>query len=105
LSLTYFSHKVLRWLTPHLLLLILICSLLLVRDPNYAAVFATQLAGYAFAYLVFVLRDRVGWPKVVKAGLFFAVLNVAFLIGFKRFITSDYRGSWRRTERSDAVPR
>ena len=105
LSLTYFSHKVLRWLTPHLLLLILICSLLLVREPIYAAVFAAQLAGYAFAYLVFVMRDRVEWPKVVKAGLFFAVLNVAFLIGFKRFITSDYRGSWRRTERSNAAAR
>jgi cellulose synthase/poly-beta-1,6-N-acetylglucosamine synthase-like glycosyltransferase len=105
LSFTYFSHKVLRWLTPHLLLLILICSLLLACDITYAAVFAVQFLGYAFAYLVFVLRDRVKWPKIVKAGLFFAVLNVAFLIGFKRFIMSDYRGSWKRTERSDAIAR
>ncbi len=104
LSYTYFSHKVLRWLTPHFLILILLCSALILTmagDMFYATLFATQVLGYTFAYGVFVTRDRIKWPKIIKAGLFFAVLNVAFLVGFKRFITSDYRGSWRRTERTD----
>jgi cellulose synthase/poly-beta-1,6-N-acetylglucosamine synthase-like glycosyltransferase len=103
LGFTYFSHKVLRWLTPHLLLLVLASSLILVRNPVYLAVAAFQLIGYVLALFVFTTRDRFEWPRIIKAALFFAVLNVAFLVGFKRFISSDYRGSWRRTERADST--
>lgn len=100
LSFTYFSHKVLRWLTPHLLILMLACSFLLFGDPLYQALTVMQLAGYAAATLVFLLRDRIAWPNAIRAALFFAVLNLAFLVGFKRFVTADYSGSWRRTERA-----
>jgi cellulose synthase/poly-beta-1,6-N-acetylglucosamine synthase-like glycosyltransferase len=105
LGFTYFSHKVLRWLTPHLLLVVLVSSLFLADHPMYLAIAILQLAGYAVAMLVFVTRDRFEWPGLIKSALFFAVLNVAFLVGFKRFITSDYRGSWRRTERTDSPQR
>jgi cellulose synthase/poly-beta-1,6-N-acetylglucosamine synthase-like glycosyltransferase len=101
LSFTYFSHKVLRWLTPHLLLLIFISSVLLFHTTFYAAVALAQLLGYAFAVFAFMLRERIAWPRLVNAALFFAVLNFAFLVGFKRFLTSDYKGSWRRTERKE----
>jgi cellulose synthase/poly-beta-1,6-N-acetylglucosamine synthase-like glycosyltransferase len=99
LRFTYVSHKVLRWLSPHLLLLVLACSLLLAAEPFYLAFAALQLAGYAVALFAFLSRDRIRWPGIVHAGVFFAVLNVAFLVAFRRFVTADYRGSWRRTER------
>lgn len=99
LSLTYFSHKVLRWLTPHLLMFALVCSALLSAQPLFLALVLLQLAGYAFALFVFITRNRLPWPKIVLAGMFFLVLHAAFLVGFKRFIFADYRGSWRRTER------
>ena len=99
LSFTYVSHKVLRWLTPHLLLLALACSILLATRPVYQAMAILQCTGYATALLVFVFRNRIAWPGFIRSALFFAVLNVAFLIGFKRFVVGGYRGSWRRTER------
>lgn len=100
LSFTYFSHKVLRWLTPHLLISMLVCSFLLLSDPFYQGLTVLQLTGYVGAVLVFQTRNRISWPAVVRAGLFFAVLNLAFLVGFKRFVSGTYGGSWRRTERA-----
>ena len=99
LSFTYVSHKVLRWLTPHLLLLVLACSILLATHPVYRAMAIVQCVAYATALLVFVSRNRIAWPGFILSALFFAVLNVAFLSSFKRFVAADYRGSWRRTER------
>lgn len=104
LGFTYFSHKVLRWLTPQLLLLVLLSSLFLAGHPTYFAMAILQLLGYSVAAFVFITRDRIRWPGLIRSALFFAVLNVAFLMGFKRFITSDYRGSWRRTERASSTP-
>lgn len=99
LRFTYFSHKVLRWLSPHLLLMVLVCSVWLAREPFYLALALLQVAGYGLALVAFLFRDHVRWPGVVQSGVFFAVLNVAFLVAFRRFIAADYRGSWRRTER------
>jgi hypothetical protein len=39
------------------------------------------------------------WPNVFSFASYFAVLNVAFLVGFSSFLTGNYRGSWRRTAR------
>jgi hypothetical protein len=99
LRFTYFSHKVLRWFTPHLLLLLLACSILLASRPVYQALAIFQCVGYTTALFVFVSRDRIAWPGFLRSALLFAVLNVAFLIGFARFVVGAYRGSWHRTER------
>ena len=101
LRFTYFSHKVLRWLTPHLLLVALICSLVLAfRSSLYGVIVVLQTAGYLSALVVFTTRNRVPWPRLFISAMFFAVLNWAFLVGFKRYLSADYRGSWRRTERT-----
>lgn len=101
LRFTYFSHKVLRWLTPHLLLVALLCSLALSqKNPFYAIAAIMQIAGYSSALVLFMTRNVIPWPRVFISAMFFAVLNWAFLVGFKRFLFADYRGSWRRTERT-----
>ena len=100
LRVTYFSHKVLRWLTPHLLLAALTASAALSAEPLYAWLFALQLAGYVAALGIFLLRDGVRWPAPMRGAMLFAVLNVAFGVGFARFLTGAYRGGWRRTQRA-----
>ncbi|MBC8088168.1 MAG: glycosyltransferase family 2 protein, partial [Phycisphaerae bacterium] len=101
LRFTYLSHKVLRWLTPHLLVCALASSVALIYfDRDYAFVAAIEVLGYSGAALVFFTRQSVSWPKLFVAGMFFAVLNWAFLVGFKRYLFADYRGSWRRTART-----
>ena len=99
LRFTYVSHKVLRWLTPHLLLVAFAGCLVLAGEPLYLALAAAMAAGALLATAVYHTRDSLPWPRVLKAGSFFALLNVAFLVGFWRFATGNYRGSWRRTDR------
>lgn len=98
LAFTYVSHKVLRWFTPHLAIIVL-AGCLLSNVPAYRVVGAIQFAGLMLAWLVHVTRHRVVWPNVFRFASYFAVLNVAFLVGFSSFLTGNYRGSWRRTAR------
>lgn len=103
LRFTYFSHKVLRWLTPHLLLVALICSLALLQQSKFYLFAAIlQLTGYFAAVVVFMSRNYVPWPRLFISAMYFAVLNWAFVVGFKRYLSADYRGSWKRTERTKA---
>lgn len=104
LRFTYFSHKVIRWFTPHLLILVLLASLALAQRPAFAILAALQLAAYAGAAVVYLGRDRVAWPGMLRGWSYFALLNAAFLVGFRRFLAGSYAGSWRRSERQPARP-
>jgi cellulose synthase/poly-beta-1,6-N-acetylglucosamine synthase-like glycosyltransferase len=98
----YLSHKVLRWMAPHLLIVGLTASLLLSADPLWRVLFLIQLAGYAAAILLY-LASRPGaralplGPLRIPAFLF--ALNWAFLVASFRYATGQYSGSWRRTAR------
>ncbi len=98
LAFTYVSHKVLRWFTPHLALVVLAGSLLS-SEPGYRTFAGMLVAGLTLAGIVHVTRHRVLWPTVFRFASYFAVLNVAFLVGFSSFVTGSYRGNWRRTAR------
>ena len=100
-ALTYLSHKVLRWVAPHLLLLALACSVLLAPGSTaWSIAAALQLVGYATA--VWLYRRslaRQALPAVGRLVAFLFALNWAFLVGSWRFVTGRYRGSWQRTGR------
>lgn len=97
---TYFSHKVLRWLTPHLLLAALVSSGMLINRPFYGVLFMLQVVGYAFIAAAYLLRDHIQLPQLLRAAVFFFTLNAAFALAYWRYVRGDYRGSWKRTERS-----
>jgi len=105
LRMSYVSHKVLRWLTPHMLLVILGCSSLLgAADIGFYRWLAMgELAACGGIALAYASRSRMPWPRVVRLPMLFAVLNVAFLVAFVRYICGDFRGSWTRTEREEAT--
>ena len=75
------SHKLLRWLTPFLLLLIFIANIFLVMRGEYVALWLVQALFYSAA--------AVGWIRVRKsegAGVFahpfsFCLANLGFLLG------------------------
>jgi len=98
---SYFSHKVLRWITPHLLVCALLASLLLApRAPAYAALAALQIAIYALGAVLYPIRGSSGLPRVARLLVFFLALNWAFCVAYVRYLGGDYRGSWRRTARA-----
>ncbi len=92
----YFSHKVLRWITPFLLPVILVLNGFLITSPFYAALFAVQL----FVYLL----SLAGWLRVrqgktgglLHAAFFFFFTNAAIIAGFFRFIQRGQSVTWEK---------
>jgi cellulose synthase/poly-beta-1,6-N-acetylglucosamine synthase-like glycosyltransferase len=97
----YLSHKVLRWIAPHLLLLALLASLLLAIDsPPWRVGSAIQIVVYLGAAALYwrsLGGGRLGGLMKIVAFLF--ALNWAFLAASACFATGRYRGSWRRSVR------
>ena len=100
---TYLSHKVLRWLTPHLLLSVLIASAVLGQEsPYYQAFFLLQVIGYLAGGLILYFGVDRKVPRAISVFLFFLALNWAFLVAFVRFLGGRYSGRWRTTDRGSA---
>jgi cellulose synthase/poly-beta-1,6-N-acetylglucosamine synthase-like glycosyltransferase len=96
---TYFSHKILRWFTPHLLVIALLVSLLLSGQSPFGIFLVSQVLGYTLLGLGLLMRTRIALPSLFAIPLFVFALNVAFLTGFWRYLSGNYSGQWRRTER------
>jgi cellulose synthase/poly-beta-1,6-N-acetylglucosamine synthase-like glycosyltransferase len=101
----YVSHKVLRWLTPHLLLLALLASAVLAALEPAGSVawrgwLGLQLLGYAVVG-AWYRRSASGQavPGVAKLPTFFFALNWAFLLASIRYLRGSQQGAWRRTAR------
>lgn len=99
----FFSHKVLRWFTPHLLLVLLLAAAAL------AAGVAGPIAGW-MAGMVLLALALISIPATVfggrgeRRGLLhlvshFWTMQAAMLMGFFRFCRGDLKGTWERTPR------
>jgi cellulose synthase/poly-beta-1,6-N-acetylglucosamine synthase-like glycosyltransferase len=97
----YLSHKVLRWLGPHLILIGLMASLALAfTEPFWQALSLIELAGLALTGGCYAHSKRGGHvPKSLRLPTFFFALNWAFLQSSWRYLTGAQRGTWRRTAR------
>lgn len=89
------SHKVARWISPHVLALALVLSVALARDSQTAMVFLlAQLAVYLGAVLGWLgQRFRYRIPGL-SVPLFFVLINLAFLVGFWGWLRGERRGAW-----------
>ena len=100
-SLCYWSHKVLRWFAPHLMLVIFVSNLLLIATPIYLLLFIGQAMFYAIGY--YGQRKIDNGKKVhglVAIVTFFLSMNVALAQGFLKFLKGHKSGGWQRTARS-----
>ncbi|MFT3665100.1 glycosyltransferase family 2 protein [Piscinibacter sp.] len=98
---SYVSHKVLRWLTPHLVLVgLLACVPLALGSPAWAWVLAAELAAIAVAAWLYG-RSAAGrkLPGLLRIPAFLFALNWAFLVGSIKFVRGTYGGAWARTSR------
>lgn len=99
LAFTFVSHKCLRWLAPHFMVLALLCNLLLAGQGAYAALLAGQVVFYGSAWFAW-LRARTGVaPRPLRIPLFFVSMNLALLIGSWKFVTARSSGVWARSAR------
>jgi cellulose synthase/poly-beta-1,6-N-acetylglucosamine synthase-like glycosyltransferase len=100
-SLCYWSHKVLRWFAPHLMLVIFLSNLALTELTFYKFLFVGQVLFYGIGF--YGQRQIAHGEKVnnlVSIVSFFLSMNIALGQGFLRFIKGHKSGGWQRTARS-----
>ena len=91
----YWSHKVLRWFTPFLLLVILFSNMALIQESErYQIFFLLQLIGYATWPVDFILKKSGIDIRLLRFGSHFLRMNVALLLGFFRYLKGGSKGTW-----------
>lgn len=93
----FISHKVLRWLAPEFLVLMLACSILLVAQPFFQLMLVAQVGFYVLAWLGWSRRTRGAMPIALYVPFYFCAMNLAALFGLYRFVTSTTQ--WKKAER------
>lgn len=95
----FWSHKVLRWMVPLLLMGALAASFGLWREPFYGAALLAQMAFYAAAALGAWLETRGHHPGWLSFPYYFTGANLALVLGFARSLARSNRPTWARLGR------
>ena len=108
LAYALFSHKVLRWLTP-LLGVVMVAAwvgVVLLSGNYWAAVtFAVLVVITGLVFALPPLLAPLGIPGTrVRALRYFLAMNVALLLGFLRYLTGIKTNVWQPTDRSPHPP-
>lgn len=91
LAYLFFSHKILRWFSPHLIILLFILNTLLLP---FGRVYQVSFGFLVLAFLVCV-------TKAVPSAYYFMSMNLALLKGFFLSFRREKSGGWAREARSD----
>ncbi len=94
---SFYSHKVLRWVFPFLLIGILLSSAALaMSSPFFRLVLLLQVLFYGWAALGYALREKLRGIRYALVGYFLVAMNMAFLIGFVRCLRGRGEATWQR---------
>lgn len=100
-SFAFWSHKVLRWCAPALMVGALVTNLFLLSSPLY---WATLLGQVGFYGLAFAGSRAAAIPgalrRVASVAYYFVTMNLAIAVGFWRFLRNTQRAAWDRTARA-----
>ncbi|MFG0335646.1 MAG: glycosyltransferase family 2 protein [Maioricimonas sp. JB049] len=99
----FWSHKVLRWFCPLLLVIALACNALLLDQPLYQATLVLQLMFYAGALLGRFVAGRSLLARLSRLPAMFVSMNAALLVGLFRWLRGRQKAAWKRTDRSDEL--
>ena len=90
------SHKACRLLSPIALATAFGSNLLLVKDPDYTWLFASQAAFYAAAFLGYLTRRAPRRPFFLNVPYAFCLLNWATVVAFVRLLNGRQLVTWER---------
>ena len=102
IALTFWSHKVLRWLCPLLLIAGVVSNIALATQPGYARLLLLQELFYIGAWAGLRFLQGTGLPKICRLPAMFVSMNLALLVGLGRWMRGIRGGTWQRTERSES---
>ena len=94
----YLFHKVLRWLTPLLLIALLAVSFQGRDDPLLATALVLQGLFYALALTGLAVRGAPRAPTVVRIPFHFCLVNAAALKGLVDFLRRRQQTIWEKSE-------
>ena len=96
----FFIHKVLRWVMPGLLILLVILSIPLLEDPVIGSLFFLQLLFYMLALIGLIFIKQVHKIQLLYIPTYFCLMNAAALHGLFRYLLKSQSVSWRRAKRT-----
>jgi hypothetical protein len=96
MAFAFFSHKLLRWVLPFLLIGLLATSTALWQRPLYRVVLMAQLLFYGWAAVGFLCRQRMQRVRYALLAYYLLAIHVAFLVGFIQFARGRGQATWRR---------
>jgi hypothetical protein len=92
IAFSFWSHKVLRWLAPFLMIAVFVTNALI---PDYRWLFYLQLAFYAAAALgILFSKQKHIVAKLLRVPYYLIGSNVALLIGFIKCVTGRQKATW-----------
>jgi hypothetical protein len=93
------SHKVLRWLVPLFLVLLLFSSAGLAGLATYRVLLGLQLAFYGLAVIGLLHQKRLArWP-LVYVPAYFCAINFGALLGLWHFVRGQRHRVWQPVDR------
>lgn len=96
---SYFSHRVIRWLVPFLLILIFLLNIVLLPLNYFMQILIAQITFYFIILFAFIMKSFQINIGILNLPLFFISTNVALLIGFIKNILGKQSVQWESTER------
>ena len=94
-----FSHKVLRWLAPVGLLVMLVSAIPLTDQPLYQVLLFAQLFFYALAILGNLFQRRLGKVALFYIPAYFCATNLGALLALWNFVTGRRYQTWQPVNR------
>lgn len=92
----FVSHKLFRWIVPFLLIGMLTSSCLLLSTFLYRVALAVQCLFYLWAGIGYLFEHRAIKVRFGLLGYFWLAMNLAFLVGFWRFLFADRDSTWQK---------
>jgi cellulose synthase/poly-beta-1,6-N-acetylglucosamine synthase-like glycosyltransferase len=99
IALSYWSHKVFRWVVPLALCIAEASAILLASDLRYAGVAALGALIVGLGLAGYRLDHRGGYWAPVSLPFYFLSMNLALLLGFVRFLRQSQSTVWKPTPR------
>lgn len=100
LAVSYWSHKIVRWMGPLLLLTMFAANLRLADRPWGRALLMAQVAVYALGFASSWLRRVPVIGRLATGIWYFMVLNAALLLGTLKYLSGRAAPVWQRTPRT-----
>lgn len=94
------SHKLVRWLVPYFLILLLLSNLALLGNQFYWVFLGIQIAFYGLAILAKDNIAGLGSTLPGKLSLYFSMVNISILIAWKRYLTGFRQEIWDPSKRT-----